>query len=160
MTNVLPEALVSYLAQRDAAHANAVTALLGSLTDRERALIRDTAVMGYVRGRMHPQDEKHPKDSAVLAEVIAACLAFPDLYPAINAVQEHTTRSAVEYFLQSKQPDGEWGDDSSYDPDAAHMATRLERRRTMYPQWEHRIAWRITTVIVGALPAATEEPTR
>ncbi|MFI1728213.1 hypothetical protein ACH40E_03025 [Streptomyces acidicola] len=84
----LPASLIAYLAGRDAARANAVNNLLDRLTPRERALIRDTAVMGYVRGRMHPQGEQHPKDGAVLAEVIDACLAFPDLYPAVNAVAQ------------------------------------------------------------------------
>lgn len=83
---VLPEPLLAYFAQREAARAEAVTAFLASLTDRERALIKDAAVMGYVRGRMHPQDEQHPKDGAVLAEVVDACLALPDLYPVINLV--------------------------------------------------------------------------
>jgi hypothetical protein len=86
----LPASLITYLADRDAAHAQAVTDLLDRLTPRERALIRDAAVMGYVRGRMHAQDEKHPKDGAVLAEVVDACLALPDLYPAINAVAQAT----------------------------------------------------------------------
>lgn len=81
----LPSYLVEYLAQRDAQRADAVADVLGSLTDRERALVKDAAVMGYVRGRMRPQSEAHPKDSAVLAEVIDACLAHPDLYPAVAA---------------------------------------------------------------------------
>lgn len=84
----LPASLIAYLANRDAAHAQAVTDLLARLTPRERALIRDAAVMGYVRGRMRPRDEQHPKDGAVLAEVVDACLALPDLYPAINAVAQ------------------------------------------------------------------------
>jgi hypothetical protein len=82
----LPAALVRYLEQRDAARAKEVTDFLESLTDRERALIRDAAVMGYVRGRMHPDSEPHPKDSAVLAEVVAACQAISDMYPAIKPV--------------------------------------------------------------------------
>ena len=84
----LPASLIAYLVSRDAARADAVNNLLERLTPRERALVRDAAVMGYVRGRMHPQDEKHPKDGAVLAEVVDACLAFPDLYPAVNAVAQ------------------------------------------------------------------------
>ncbi|MEU2134955.1 hypothetical protein [Streptomyces sp. NPDC018352] len=81
----IPEFLATYLEQRDNAHADAVNAFLSTLTDRELALMKDAAVMGYVRGRTHPQGEKHPKDSAVLIEVIDAAFAFPDLYPAINA---------------------------------------------------------------------------
>lgn len=86
MTPPLPAALVAYLDAQDTAHAEAVRAFLGALTDRERALIKDIAVMGYVRGTMAPKGERIPKDSHVLAEVIDACLAFHDLYPAVAAV--------------------------------------------------------------------------
>lgn len=80
------------------AHAAAVRDVLTALTDRERALIKDAAVMGYVRGTLHPRGEPVPKDGAIVTEVIDACLAFPDLYPAINPPQdvepdaEETTR--------------------------------------------------------------------
>ncbi|WP_086711199.1 hypothetical protein [Streptomyces antimycoticus] len=101
----LPPSLIAYLAQRDAQRADAVRTVLGSLTDRERALIKDAAVMGYVRGRMHPQDEKHPKDSAVLAEVVDACLAFPHLYPAINAAEQPPSADhATVYIDQDGDP--------------------------------------------------------
>jgi hypothetical protein len=83
----LPEALIHYLADRDAQRARQVEATLAALTERERRLIREAAVMGYVRGRMHPTDEQHPKDTAVLHEVVAACTAIPDLYPVISGVR-------------------------------------------------------------------------
>lgn len=86
MPDALPQPLLDYLAQREAARAQAVTDFLASLTERERRLMREAAVMGYVRGRMHLDGEAHPKDGAVLNEVIDACLAFPDLYPVINLV--------------------------------------------------------------------------
>ncbi|GAA2108021.1 hypothetical protein [Streptomyces synnematoformans] len=86
----LPDFLISYVAERDAARHAAVDAFLARLTDRERALMREAAVMAYVHGRQHPRDEKHPEDSHVLAGVIEACLAMPDLYPTIHAVSnEH-----------------------------------------------------------------------
>ncbi|WP_330236128.1 hypothetical protein [Streptomyces sp. NBC_00566] len=87
-TPSLPAALLQYLEQRDATRAAQVADFLTSLTDRERALVRDFAVMGYVQGRMHPQGEEHPKDSAVLAVVTGACLHHRDLYPAVNAISE------------------------------------------------------------------------
>lgn len=86
MTQPLPQPLVDYLTARDNQRVQAVADALGALSDRERALVREAAVMGYVQGRMHPQGEPHPPNSAVLFEVIDACLAMPDLYPAFAAL--------------------------------------------------------------------------
>jgi hypothetical protein len=77
--------LITYLAARDAERANAVDAFLTSLTDRERGLFHDAAVMGYVQGLMREREEGCPKDSAVMALVVDACFAFPDLYPTVGA---------------------------------------------------------------------------
>ncbi|RKN40772.1 hypothetical protein [Streptomyces hoynatensis] len=86
MSDVLPDYLVRYLEQRAQQRADAVNAVLARLTDREQALAREAAVMGYAQGRRHPEGEPHPTNSQVLAEVIDACLSFADLYPTINAV--------------------------------------------------------------------------
>ncbi len=85
MSETLPDPLVAYLAARDAEHANAVNAFLASLTDRERGLFHDAAVMGYVQGLMRDRADGCPKDSAVMALVADACFAFPDLYPTVSA---------------------------------------------------------------------------
>jgi hypothetical protein len=79
----LPGFLVSYMRERDIGRANAVKDVLADLTDRERALVKDAAVMGYVRGTMAPKGEPYPGDRKIVIEVVDACLAFPDLYPAI-----------------------------------------------------------------------------
>lgn len=84
-TAALPDFLITYLLERDDQRANAVNAFLASLTDRERGLFHDAAVMGYVQGLMRPREEGAPKDSQVMSLVIDACFAFPDLYPAVNA---------------------------------------------------------------------------
>jgi hypothetical protein len=86
MATGLPNFMVNYLAERDAQRARAVDDFLARLTPRERALFHDAAVMGYVQGLMRDRDEGCPKDSAVMALVADACFAFPDLYPAVNAV--------------------------------------------------------------------------
>jgi hypothetical protein len=83
----IPDQLVAYLAERDAQRARDVDATLACLTERERRLVREAAVMGYVQGRRHPKDAAHPKDSAVLRLVIDAAIAVPDLYPVITGVQ-------------------------------------------------------------------------
>lgn len=87
MNTPLPEALARYLTERDVQRADDVRDTLEALTVRERRLVREAAVMGYVRGRMHPESLEHPKDGAVLADVIAACLASSDLYPVISGVR-------------------------------------------------------------------------
>jgi len=97
MSTPLPPALVAYLAQRDADRAAAVRGFLDALTDRERALMREAAVMGYVQGRRHPQDDAHPKDAVVFAMVVDACLAFPDLYPATNLVAAHSAPERTDH---------------------------------------------------------------
>jgi len=74
------------LADRDAQRADAVNAFLASLTDRERGLVHDAAVMGYVQGLMGDRRDGCPKDSRVMHVVIDACLALPDLYPTVSAV--------------------------------------------------------------------------
>ncbi|MFE6785147.1 hypothetical protein ACFVFF_23110 [Streptomyces sp. NPDC057680] len=83
----IPDFLLQHLVDREAERQNAPAEFYATLTDRERALVRDAAVMGYVQGTLHPRGEKHPKDSWVTALVVQECLAFPDLYPAINATQ-------------------------------------------------------------------------
>ncbi|MFK0182341.1 hypothetical protein ACIQVR_41025 [Streptomyces xanthochromogenes] len=80
----IPEFLIEYLAQRADDRADAVTVVLASLTDRERRLVHDAAVMGYVQGMRHPQRERIPKNSRIVSLVVQECLAFPDLYPAIT----------------------------------------------------------------------------
>ncbi|MFI5649959.1 hypothetical protein ACIA71_01900 [Streptomyces anulatus] len=152
MTTPLPDGLVDYLIARDAQRAEAVTHFLGRLTDRERTLMRDAAVMGYVQGRRHPDHQEHPKDSAVLRLVIDAALAIPDLYPATAAVEQQTTTTTLEYFLQTQDTDGTWGESSSYETDPEWIVERLKRRRAQHPQREHRIAWRTTTVTTGPVP--------
>ncbi|MEU0836075.1 hypothetical protein [Streptomyces sp. NPDC005969] len=94
MTNALPEALVSYLAQRDTARADAVTALLGSLTDRERALIKEAAAMGYTLGQQLPQGTKIHRDREIMRLVLNACLAQPDAHQAITNDARYTERDS------------------------------------------------------------------
>jgi hypothetical protein len=84
MTAHIDEFLIDYLTRQDAARVDRAAAVFGALTDRERLLVREAAVMGYVRGTMALKGEKIPKDSAITQEVVTACLSFPDLYPTIT----------------------------------------------------------------------------
>lgn len=87
----MPEWLIGYLAERDAERSDRVGATLAAMTDRERLLVREVAVMAFVRGRIFgqstPRDTPHPKDSEVVYEVVS-CAQSPsmaDLYPLLAA---------------------------------------------------------------------------
>lgn len=120
MSNQLPEWLADYLVKRGAQRAEAVNAVLARLTERERALVKDAAVMGYVQGHRHPRDGGDLKDDAVLSLVVDACLAFPDLYPAVNAGPEKPAQVHVvdidgtePVLLRWGLNDVLWGDDDT-----------------------------------------------
>jgi prenyltransferase beta subunit len=150
----LPDFLTAYFADRERARAEAVQAFLDSLTDRERALVHDAAVMGYVRGSMHPRGEEIPLNAPIVAHVVNACFAFPNLYPAVNAAFEDR-RKTVEYLVQCQQPDGTWEQASSTTTDVKFAGKRLAARRRMQPEYTFRLVRRTTTVVIEA---AIEDP--
>jgi FixJ family two-component response regulator len=84
------DALALYLAERDDERAETVRRTLAAMTERERWLVREAAVMGYVCGQIAGSVgvDAIPRDSAVLAEVVDACLALDDLYPTMNSLTE------------------------------------------------------------------------
>lgn len=87
----LREGLTRYLAERDQQRLEAVNKALATLRPYERRLVREAAVMGYVRGAMagrsravlgEPRDGDIPRsDSDMLVEVVNACIGMGDLYP-------------------------------------------------------------------------------
>lgn len=89
-TPPLPEDLVRYLARQDQQRADHVQQTLNALYPIEQRLVREAAVMGYVRGRLAGLggEKKVPPDSEIVAEVIDACLAMPELCPVISGVAE------------------------------------------------------------------------
>jgi hypothetical protein len=83
--------LNEYFAKRQADRTARVRTFLDSLTPRERALFQDAAVMGYVRGSLHPRGEEIPLNAdivaAIKADVVNACFVYPDLYPAVATIE-------------------------------------------------------------------------
>jgi hypothetical protein len=69
-------------------------ATLRGLTKHEQQLVREAAVMGYVRGTM-AHSEDIPADSDVLALVIDCCLGFPDLYPAMKRARRRCSAAST-----------------------------------------------------------------
>ena len=145
----ISEQLLAYFAVREQQRAAAVDAFLDGLTDYERGLFYDAAVMGYVRGSLHPRGEDIPLNKPIVADVVNACFAHSDLYPAVNAEFEDRT-TTVEYFVQCQQPDGSWSQSSSTttDPEAV-VKWRAAKRRDL-PDFVFRVARRTTRVIVEA----------
>lgn len=84
----IPEALVRYFKALDDHHARELARALNGLTMREKLLVKEAAVMGWVQGVRH-SDLEYPGDRYVLASVIGACVssAFRDLYPTISGYQ-------------------------------------------------------------------------
>ncbi|MFF8910605.1 hypothetical protein [Streptomyces olivaceoviridis] len=76
--NQVDAVLDDYFAKRQAARAERVRAFLDSLNPRERALVQDVAVMGYVRGSMHPRPA---------VATIERCPGFPETCPNLVRVQ-------------------------------------------------------------------------
>lgn len=86
----LPAALLRYIEIRDRQHAEVVEHALGEMTERERRLVREAAVMGYVQGTRLGAAQgwkaEIPPDGQILESVVDACLSVPDLYPVMDYV--------------------------------------------------------------------------
>lgn len=84
----ISEGIVRYLAAREAERDDSVNRALDALSERERALVREAAVMGYVQGAQatHAREVVIPKDAVIVWRVIAGCQTFDDLYPTISAL--------------------------------------------------------------------------
>lgn len=94
----LPQYLVDYILKRDQQYMQDVNDFLASLTQRERLLLKDIAVMGYVQGMRRPKNEKIPTDGAIVCTVVHACFAFSDKYPAVRGQRaEMNCRHGDEY---------------------------------------------------------------
>jgi hypothetical protein len=77
----LPPALVTYFEARARQREQDIDTRLAELTPRERSLVRDAAVMGYVQGRL---DERarvdYPKDTQITRMVVYAALREDEGY--------------------------------------------------------------------------------
>lgn len=83
--------LAGYLAKRDLFHARRVQQVIDRLTPFEARLLREAAVMGYVRGSLYsgPLRDRLPKDHVMIRDVIDSCLAGERRrFPLIHALAE------------------------------------------------------------------------
>lgn len=92
MTADLPPELMTYFETRNRQREEDINARLAELTLRERSLVRDAAVLGYVLGRMHPEYDPHPKDTVAMRAVIYAALRETgDYYAVLRGAAHHYT---------------------------------------------------------------------
>lgn len=102
-TGFLP-GLLDYSESRQRQRTAAVNRALATLRPFERRLVREAAVMGYVRGTIagraratlgEPRDGDVPSDPAILADVISACIAMdsPYLRAASNGQRRRVTKA-------------------------------------------------------------------
>ncbi len=83
---VTDEAMARLFAARMKDHAARVEGHLSLLTPRERELVREAAVMGWVQGvRTAGGDEQNiPDGNEIVRYVVGQCLSFDDLYPLLG----------------------------------------------------------------------------
>lgn len=83
--------LLAYFEARQQQRVGDRQAVLRGLTKREQDLVREAAVMGYVRGVM-AHSKEIPDGYDIRDLVIDCCLSFSDLYPAMNRARRRGER--------------------------------------------------------------------
>lgn len=100
MTPEMQEGLQKYLAASAKRREDELDQMLGRLSERELALVREAAVMGFVQGAMaeaggatrskmltrESEGGSYPGDTAVMRTVVQNCHSMPDLYPTIASL--------------------------------------------------------------------------
>ncbi|MEU3903273.1 hypothetical protein AB0F20_05590 [Streptomyces goshikiensis] len=70
---------------------------LAELTPRERSLVRDAAVMGYVLGRMDERAKvEFPKDTPIFRGVVLAALRDDDNFHVLRGACDQYTEPAAQ----------------------------------------------------------------
>ena len=94
-----PPGMLAYFETRAQQREQAIDDRLAQFTPRERSLIRDAAVMGYVLGRMDERAHvEFPKDTPIMRGVVYAALREPDRQYAVLRGLAH------QYTEQEAQP--------------------------------------------------------
>lgn len=87
--------IAAYFEARARQRQQDIDARLAQLTPRERSLVRDAAVMGYVLGSRHPRDEDIPLDDAVMRSVVYAAIRDNEYFHVLRgAAHEYTEPGA------------------------------------------------------------------
>jgi len=81
--------LEQYLQGRDQERTQEFAEIHGKLSEREQALVRDAAIMGFVQGTLAAGGlprEDFPSDRVILRETLLGCKSHKDLYPTIGTI--------------------------------------------------------------------------
>lgn len=97
MTDPLSPELAAYLETRARQREQDIDARLAELTPRERSLVRDAAVMGYVLGSRHGNREPFPLDVPIMRGVVYAALREDGPYYAV-------LRGAADQYTEPTPP--------------------------------------------------------
>ena len=85
-----PPGMLAYFETRAQQREQAIDDRLAQFTPRERSLIRDAAVMGYVLGRMDERAHvEFPKDTPIMRGVVYAALREEGNYYAVLRGEAH-----------------------------------------------------------------------
>ncbi|MET9953528.1 hypothetical protein ABZ135_18525 [Streptomyces sp. NPDC006339] len=92
-----PPEMVTYFETRARQREQDIDMRLAELTPRERSLVRDAAVMGYVLGRMDERAKvEFPKDTPILRGVVYAALREDENYKVLRGVAHQYTEPEAE----------------------------------------------------------------
>lgn len=82
----IPDDLVRHIVDQDTRRARRAVNAWDRLTGREQRLLKEAAVMGYLRGMWDhgPGGEKVPPDSHIVQSVIEHCQTYNDRFPYIG----------------------------------------------------------------------------
>lgn len=101
MSPPIDEKLMAYLGARWDHEAARVKDTVAAMNPRERKLVREAAIMGFVRGAMAGRlagsagmSVDIPDGTDILGEVVSACLSMPDLYPTFKRMEQVAVRRA------------------------------------------------------------------
>lgn len=97
MTASLPPEIVAYFETRARKREQDIDERLAELTPRERSLVRDAAVMGYVQGRMDERARvETPRDTPIMRMVVYAALREDTYYAVLRGAAHQYTEPGAE----------------------------------------------------------------
>ena len=86
-----PDRLAEIIAAQDEERLRVAREMFINLTERERLLVKEAAVMGFFIGQNAaggvPREE-YPKDSDVLFRALDTARVYDDLYPTLAALED------------------------------------------------------------------------